>query len=226
MYTLYFGNCNYSSWSLRAWLLLRHFEIDFTAHQVEVLGQGPNARHRGYSANGLVPCLHVDGFPIWDTLAIAEFLAERHAGLWPRNELARARARSVSCEMHSGFTALRGAMPMNIKLRLNGAELPVDVQADVDRVAEIWADARAEFGEAVGGPYLFGSFCVADAMFAPVVWRFNAYNVALPPVAAAYRDTMLAHPGMKAWERLALAERQAFAHYDALAERFGGSREA
>ncbi|MCB1918084.1 MAG: glutathione S-transferase family protein [Rhodocyclaceae bacterium] len=225
MYTLYFGNCNYSSWSLRPWLLMRHFAIPFTERQVEVLGQGPNERHRGYSPNGLVPCLHVDGFEVWDTLAIAEFLAERHAGLWPGDDLARARARSISCEMHAGFTALRGAMPMNIKLRLSGAELPADVQADVDRVAEIWAGTRERFGGIAAGPYLFGAFSIADAMFAPVVWRFHAYNVALPAAAAAYRDVMLAHSGMRTWERMALAETQAFPHYDALAERFGGPRE-
>ena len=223
MYTLYFGNKNYSSWSLRPWLLMRHFEIAFTEHQVEVSGRGAHDGHRAYSANGLVPCLHVGDFQIWDTLAIAEFLAERHAGLWPSDEFARARARSVACEMHSGFGALRSAMPMNIKLRLKGAPLSAEVQADVDRIVAIWSESRAEFS-GDRGPWLFGEFSIADAMFAPVVWRFHIYNVALPPAAAAYRDAMLAHPAMQAWAADALAESIALPTYDALAERWGGPR--
>ncbi len=223
MYTLYFGNMNYSSWSLRPWVLMRHFDIPFASRKVTVDGTGPNERHRDYSANGLVPCLHVDGFQIWDTLAIAEFLAERHDGLWPRDALARARARSVACEMHSGYTAVRGAMPMNIKLRLHGAPLAADVQADVDRIAQVWTECRAQFG-AEGGPFLFGAFSIADAMFAPVVWRFHTFNVSLPPVAAAYRDAMLAHPAMQAWEAGALAETIAMPAYDAVADAWGGPR--
>ena len=223
MYTLYFGNMNYSSWSLRPWVLMKHFGIAFDARQVAVSGRGPNDDHRAYSANGLVPCLHVDGFPIWESLAIAECLAERHAGLWPSDPLARARARSVANEMHAGFGALRNAMPMNIKLRLKGAPLAAEVQADVDRIVQIWTDARAQFG-ATGGPYLFGAFGIADAMFAPVVWRFHTYNVPLPPVAAAYRDAMLAHPAMREWEALALAETTALPAYDALGEAWGGAR--
>ncbi|KAA3652322.1 MAG: glutathione S-transferase family protein [Proteobacteria bacterium] len=223
MYALYFGNKNYSSWSLRPWVLMKHFGIPFEAHQVEVSGKGAHAGHRAYSANGLVPCLHVDGFQVWDTLAIAEFLAERHPGLWPTDPLARARARSVSAEMHSGFGALRTAMPMNIKLRLKGKTPSAEVQADIDRVAEIWTQARTAFaGDA--GPYLFGEFSIADAMYAPVVMRFVTYNVALPPVAAAYRDAMLAHPAMREWIEGAQAETVALAGYDGVAEAYGGAR--
>ncbi|QID19331.1 glutathione S-transferase family protein [Nitrogeniibacter mangrovi] len=221
-YTLYFGNMNYSSWSLRAWLLMTHFGIPFEARQVQVSGIGPNDSHRAYSPNGLVPCLHVDGFPVWETLAIAETLAERHPGLWPADALARARARSVSAEMHAGFGALRGAMPMNIKLRLQGAPLAPEVQADVDRVVQIWCECRAQFG--AGDDGLFGGFSIADAMFAPVVWRFHTYNVPLPPAAAAYRDAMLALPAMRAWEAGALAETVSLAECDALAGRWGGVR--
>ncbi|MBT0961205.1 glutathione S-transferase family protein [Denitromonas iodatirespirans] len=223
MYTLYFGNKNYSSWSLRPWLLLKHFEIPFEEHQVQVSGKGAHAAHRAYSANGLVPCLHVDGFQVWDTLAIAEFLAERHPGLWPDDALARARARSVSCEMHSGFGAVRSAMPMNIKLRLKGKTPSAEVQADIDRIVAIWTEARTQFA-GDGGPWLFGRFSVADAMFAPVVQRFATYNVELPPVAAAYRDAMLAHPAMVAWADAALAETVALPAYDAVADSYGGPR--
>ncbi|MCB1908984.1 MAG: glutathione S-transferase [Rhodocyclaceae bacterium] len=223
MYRLYFGNRNYSSWSLRPWLLMKHFAIEFEEREVEVRGQGPNERHRAYSANGLVPCLHVDGFQVWDTLAIAEFLAERHAGLWPDDPIARARARSISAEMHSGFFALRGAMPMNIKLRLRGTVPDPEVAADIARIVDLWADAQSQFGNAAA-PWLFGSFSIADAMFAPVVWRFNTYNVALPDAARAYRDAMLDHRAMREWEAAALAERAALPAYDGLADAFGGPR--
>lgn len=223
MYALYFGNMNYSSWSLRPWLLMRHFAIPFEPHRVQVRGSGPNDGHRGYSANGLVPCLHVDGFQVWETLAIAEFLAERHAGLWPADEMTRARARSVSNEMHAGFGALRSAMPMNIKLRLKGKPADAQLQVDIDRVAEIWIDAREQFG-GDRGPWLFGDFSIADAMFAPVVWRFHTYNVPLPEAGAAYRDAMLAHPAMREWEASALAETDVRAQLDALASAYGGTR--
>ena len=223
MYALYFGNMNYSSWSLRPWLLMRHFDIPFEPHRVQVLGVGVHDKHRGYSANGLVPCLHVDGFQIWETLAIAEFLAERYAGLWPDDEMTRARARSVASEMHGGFGALRGAMPMNIKLRLKGKPANTQVQTDIDRVAAIWTEAREKFA-GDRGPWLFGDFSIADAMFAPVVWRFNTYNVDLPPVAAAYRDAMLAHPGMREWEAGALAETDVLPDCDAIASEYGGAR--
>ena len=131
MYQLYFGNKNYSSWSLRPWVLLKHFNIPFQEHMVSVAGRGAGDMLRGYSANGLVPCLHDDGFQVWDTLAIAEYLAERHTGLWPADPIARARARCISAEMHSGFGHVRGAMPMNIKMTLQGAELPTEVAEDV-----------------------------------------------------------------------------------------------
>lgn len=226
MLTLYIGNKNYSSWSLRPWLLLKHFGIAFTEQLVSVAGRGASDLHRGYSANGLVPCLHVDGFQIWDTLAIAEFLAESNPGLnlWPRDRWARARARSISAEMHSGFGNLRSKCGMNIKMRLKGGPVSEAVQADIDRIVTAWSDARA-MPSSQGGPYLFGDFSVADAMFAPVVWRFFTYNIPLPAVAEQYVQTMLAHPAMREWEQAALQETVALGHYDdaALAD-FGGPR--
>jgi glutathione S-transferase len=226
MYTLYIGNKNYSSWSLRPWVLMQHFGIDFKEQLVSVAGRGASEMHRGYSANGLVPCLHVDDFQVWDTLAIAEYLAEAHPDkhLWPTDKWARARARSISAEMHSGFGALRSALGMNIKMRLKGATPSPEVAADIARICAVWEEARAKFAKG-DGPYLFGDFSVADAMFAPVIWRFFSYNVALPPVAQAYVNAMLAHPAMKAWEADALAETTALAHYDAAAlGNFGGLR--
>ncbi|MBS1174594.1 MAG: yfcF 1 [Burkholderiaceae bacterium] len=225
---LYIGNKNYSSWSLRPWLLMKHFDIPFTEHVVGVAGRGANDLHHGYSKNGLVPCLHIEnGFQIWDTLAIAEYLAETYPEkhLYPIDKFARARARSISAEMHSGFANLRGAMGMNIKMRLKGAEPSVEVTKDIQRVVEIWTDARCEFGQTTGKPYLFGGFSVADAMFAPVIWRFFSYNVALEGEAKAYLETMLAHPLMQAWEQSALAETVALAHYDdAALANYGGLR--
>jgi len=222
MYELYIGNKNYSSWSLRPWLLLRHFGISFVERNVQVAGRGAHAGHRRYSDNGLVPCLHHDDFRVWDSLAIAEYLAERHPGLWPDDPQARARARCVSAEMHSGFAPLRQAMPMNVKLRLRGRAAEPEVQANIDRIVEIWSEARNDFAGAEGS-WLYGRFSIADAMFAPVVWRFHAYAVPLPEVAAGYRDAMLAHPEMRAWEAGALAETVALP-YDAIAGEYGGPR--
>ena len=231
MFTLYIGNKNYSSWSLRPWILMKHFGLPFTEKVVSVAGRGAGDMHRGYSANGLVPCLHANEFQVWDTLAIAEFLAETHPDkhLWPEDVWARARARSVSAEMHSGFGALRSALGMNIKMRLKGAELDDAIQADIKRIAQIWEEARNQFAAkapaTAQGPYLFGAFSIADAMFAPVIWRFFSYNVSLPPVAQAYVDTMLAHPAMKEWEAAALQETVALAHYDdAAMAKFGPKR--
>lgn len=222
MYELYIGNKNYSSWSLRPWLLLRHCGIPFVERNVQLSGSGAQAAHRPYSDNGLVPCLHDGDFRVWDSLAIAEYLAERHPGLWPDDPRARARARCVSAEMHSGFAKMRQALPMNIKLRLRGRAAEPEVQADIERIVEIWDEARSRFA-GDGGPWLFGRFSVADAMYAPVVWRFHTYAVPLPEIAARYRDAMLAHPEMRAWEAGALAETVAMP-YDALAGEYGGPR--
>ena len=223
MLVLYIGNKNYSSWSLRPWLLLKHFGIPFTEHLVSVAGRDYNPALKPLAGNARVPCLHEDGFQIWESLAIAETLAERYPQMWPADSRARARARSISAEMHAGFAQLRTAMLMNLKLKLKGKPATPEVQRDIDRVAEIWEEARTQFATA-GGPWLFGAFSVADAMFAPIVWRFHVYNVALPPVAAAYRDAMLAHPAMQEWYAAGLLETEAHAHYDRLADEYGGMR--
>ena len=220
---LYIGNKNYSSWSLRPWLLLKHLDIPFTEHMVSVAGRDYNPALLPIAANARVPCLHVDGFQIWESLAIAEYLAEQHPELWPVDPKARARARSISAEMHSGFVNLRKAMPMNLKFKLKGKLADAAVQRDIDRIVEIWTEARTRFATP-DGPYLFGAFSVADGMYAPIVWRFHIYNVPLPPVAAAYREALLAHPAMREWYAAALQETEAHAHYDDLAMEYGGSR--
>ena len=223
MLELYIGNKNYSSWSLRAWLLLKHFGIPFTEHLVSVAGRDYNPALKAVAGNARVPCLHVDGFPIWESIAIAEYLAESHPAMWPADALARARARSISAEMHAGFANLRTAMPMNLKLELQGKPATPEVQRDIDRIVEIWTEARTRFAKG-DGPYLFGDFTIADAMYAPVVWRLHIYNVPLPPLAAAYSAAMRGHPAMIEWYVAALRESEAHAHYDDLAAEYGGPR--
>lgn len=224
---LYIGNKNYSSWSLRPWLLLKHLGIPFTEHMVSVAGRDYNPALRPIAGNARVPCLHVDGFQIWDSLAIAEYLADQHPQLWPADVRARARARSISAEMHSGFVNLRKAMPMNLKFKLKGKPADAAVQRDIDRIIEIWLEARTQLATPngkPGGPWLFGTFSVADGMYAPIAWRFHIYNVPLPPIAAEYRDTLLAHPAIQEWYDAALKETEAHAHYDDLAKEHGGAR--
>lgn len=224
MYDLYIGNKNYSSWSLRAWLLMKHFGLPFTEHMVSVAGRDYNPALKPIAGNARAPSLHDDDLQIWESIAIAEYLAEIHPEMWPSDRKARARARSISAEMHAGFAKLRTAMPMNLKLRLKGKDsLPPDVQRDVDRIVEIWEEARTKFSGG-DGPYLFGKFSIADAMYAPIVWRLHIYNVPLSPVAAAYRDAMLAHPAMVEWYAAALKETEAHAHFDNLAGEYGGPR--
>jgi glutathione S-transferase len=223
MFDLYIGNKNYSSWSLRPWLLMKHFGIPFAEHIVSVAGRDYNAALKPLAGNARVPCLHDDGFQVWESIAIAEYLAERYPTMWPADTKARARARSISAEMHAGFINLRTAMPMNLKFTLKGKAPTPAVQRDIDRVIEIWEEARTQFAKG-DAPYLFGDFSVADAMFAPVVWRLHIYNVPLSPTAAAYSEVMRSHPAMREWYAAGIRESEAHAHYDALADEYGGPR--
>ncbi|WP_420994056.1 glutathione S-transferase family protein [Cupriavidus sp. 30B13] len=204
---LVIGNKNYSSWSLRPWLLMRQAGIAFEEINVRLSTPEFDALVARHSPAGKVPVL-VDGdLAVWDTLSIAEYLAERFPDkqLWPAERSARALARSVCAEMHAGFGNLRSQMPMNVTAVLPGLGWNVAVQRDVDRIAAIWTDLRARFG--AGGPFLFGAFTVADAYFAPVVSRFATYGTHLPDEAKRYADFILALPTMQAWIADAREER-------------------
>ncbi|WAI84316.1 MULTISPECIES: glutathione S-transferase family protein [Achromobacter] len=206
MYTLIIGNKNYSSWSLRPWLALRATGIAFTEQKLGFFTEEFSRKVGAVSPAGLVPVLLDDDFAVWDSLAICEYVAERHpdAGLWPKDAKARARARSLVAQMHSGFGAMRNALPMNIEAHLPGIKLPEAAQQDISRLQAIWHDTRAEFGQ--GGPFLFGAFSIADAFFAPVVSRFTTYGIAAAGAVRDYMDAVLALPAMQDWMRDARAE--------------------
>jgi glutathione S-transferase len=205
VYTLYTGNRNYSSWSLRGWLAVKLSGAPFREVMVSLRGEGsPDPANRAFSPSGRVPCLHDGEVVVWDSLAIAEYLAERHPGMWPQDPVARAFARSISCEMHSGFAHLRGGMTMCIREEVDVRPWSPGLAADVARVIEIWGEARRRFG--AGGPYLAGAFSLADAFYAPVAFRFRTYGVAPDGAAGAYLDALTAHPWLREWAAAARAE--------------------
>jgi len=203
VYTLYIGNKNYSSWSLRGWLAAKHSGAPFREVAVQLSGVY-NLEWRKFSPTARVPALHDGDVVVWDSLAIAEYLAERHAGMWPVDPVARAHARSIACEMHSGFSHLRNDMTMCIKERVDVRPWSPGLAADIVRVAEIWTGARQRFGK--DGPYLMGAFTLADVFYAPVAFRFRTYGVLLDGTAAAYLEALAAHPFLQEWEAAARAE--------------------
>jgi len=199
---LVIGNKNYSSWSMRPWVLLKQAQIPFEEVQLKFEEAGGKLGVAGiqkYSAAGKVPVLLIDGEPVWDTLAICETAAELFPkkNLWPEDELARRVARSACAEMHSGFQALRSRMPMNIRSRYPGKGMTPESRKDIDRVVALWTGCRERFGGS--GTLLFGRFSVADAFFAPVVMRFHAYAVPLPRVAQEYCETVQALAAVREW---------------------------
>ena len=201
---LVIGNKNYSTWSLRAWLLLAEAHIDFEEERLALDTEDFLRTVAQYSPVCRVPVLILDGQAIWDTMAIAETVAERWPDkkLWPTDANARAHARSISAEMHSGFSVLREAMPMNCRAMGRKVALPDDLTADIDRVIGIWSDCHRKYQS--GGDWLFGEFSVADAMYAPVVLRFRTYGINLPQSATAYPRRLLQCDALQDW--LAAAE--------------------
>jgi glutathione S-transferase len=203
MYQLYIGNKNYSSWSLRPWVLMSELAIAFEEHLVPFDPGSSWEKFRAFSPTGRVPCL-VDGDTVvWDSLAITEYLAERHPAVWPRDPRARAWARCAAAEMHSGFSALRNACSMNCALRVRMHEISPALQRDIDRLDELWSEGLERFG----GPLLVGeAFTAADAFFAPVAFRIQTYGLGLGQPAADYAQRLLSLPSMQQWKRAALLE--------------------
>jgi glutathione S-transferase len=195
---------NYSSWSLRGWLLCRLAGLEFTETVVPSDDPSTRAELLLLSPSFLVPCLRHDGATVWDTLAIAEYLAEINpqAGLFPEDRVARAHCRSISGEMHSGFSNLRSALPMNLKAHYKGFKVWAGATADIERITTIWRECLDTYK----GPFLFGKASVADAMYAPVCTRFKTYDVALDPVSQAYCDRILNLPAMQEWTKAAQLE--------------------
>ena len=202
--TLTISSKNYSSWSMRGWLLCKLAGIDFEEQVMPVDDPSTRAELLQLSPSFLVPCLTHDGIKVWDTLAIAEYLAETrpNAGLLPTSPAARAHCRAVSGEMHAGFYNLRSALPMNLRAHHQGFKIFAGAQADIDRVCTIWRECLKRYG----GPYLFGEISMADAMYAPVCTRFLTYDVKLDPMCAAYCRAIMEWPAMAQWLSDALAE--------------------
>ena len=212
--TLVIGQKNYSSWSLRPWLLLRQAGIPFREHYLPIGGPQWHAEITQRSPSGRVPVLEHGGIRVWDSLAICEYLAERfpEKRLWPDDTATRAEARSISAEMHSGFQALRQNMFMNIRRSRPGVGRTPETLQDIERIVAIWNSCRARFG--AGGPFLFGRFSIADAMYAPVALRFRTYAVNPDGAAGDYAATLLALPAMQEWMTAAHTETERLDYYE------------
>jgi glutathione S-transferase len=203
MYELVMANKNYSSWSLRPWVLMKARGIAFTEKLIPFPGSDSYATYRPHTPSGRVPCLVDNGQPVWDSLAIVEYLAERHPGVWPQDALARAWSRSAAAEMHSSFQTLRDVCPMNCGVRVTLRERPPMLERDIARIGELWNEGLTRFG----GPYLAGAeFTGADAFFAPVVFRAQSFGLDFGGQADAYVQRMLAEPAMLQWYEAALVE--------------------
>jgi len=212
MYDLYIGNKNYSSWSLRPWVLMRELDIPFRENLVPFGGSKNPDAFRGFSPSGKVPCLVDGGTTVWDSLAITEYVAERHPGVWPADAVARAWARSATAEMHSGFQAMRNICGMNCGLRIRLHAVEAALERDLRRLEALWADGLARFG----GPFLAGGrFSAVDAFFAPVAMRIQTYDPPLGAEARAYAARLRDLPAMKQWYQAALAETWRDAEHEA-----------
>lgn len=203
--TLVLGTKRYSTWSLRPWLAARMAGVAFDEVVITLRQPETKAEILKHSPSGKVPCLIHGALTLWDSLAICEYLAELHPALWPEGREARAVARSVAAEMHSGFPNLRNACSMDMGAETPMAEVPPDVLAEVERIRAVWADCRARFGAKAGGPFLFGRFSIADAMYAPVVSRFTTYALPQDDVSRAYCAAIWSLPAMQEWKRAACA---------------------
>jgi glutathione S-transferase len=196
MYTLYIGNKNYSSWSLRAWVLMKTAGIAFREERIGLYQPDSRQRLLAVSPAGRVPVLRDGEALVWDSLAIAEYLAERHPGLWPADATTRAWARCASAEMHSGFSRLRDELGMNVRLRMKKTPSSA-VAAEIERIVALWSEGRARFGGS--GDFLCGAFGIVDAFWCPVAFRFQTYGVMLEDAANRYQRALLNLPAMRQW---------------------------
>lgn len=203
MYTLVIANKNYSSWSLRPWVLLRTLRIEFEERLIPFGESGSAALFKSLSPTARVPCLHDGDWRVWDSLAIVEYLAERHAGVWPADSQARAWARSAAAEMHSGFQALRNECSVSCGQRVVLRTRSKALESDLHRISVVWQDGLSRFG----GPFLAGKqFTAVDAFFAPVAYRFQTYGIELGGVCDEYAARLRALPAMQEWYEAALIE--------------------
>lgn len=204
MYELFIANKNYSSWSLRPWVLMTELGIPFQERVMPFREGGSYDAFRKFSPTGKVPCLKDGDAVVWDSYAIAEYLAERHPGVWPADTKARAWARSAAAEMHSGFVPLRDACSMSCGVRIRLHRITDAVARDVARISELWNEGLKRFG----GPFLAGNaFTAVDAFYAPVAFRVQTYGLKVDGAAGAYAKLLLALPSMQTWYKAALAER-------------------
>lgn len=212
--TLVIANKNYSSWSLRPWILMRHFGIAFDEITVPLGQDFTRAELLRYSPTGKCPVLRDGDVIVWDSLAIIEYIAELHPqmAIWPASRAARAQARSLAAEMHSGFMGVRALLPMNMRRPVRKRDLTPEAALDVARLEQAFAQARADFAQ--GGAFLFGDFSAADAMFAPIVNRLHVYDVAVGPQTRAYMDAMRVLPSWREWSAGAETEDWAIEKYE------------
>jgi len=205
--TLFIGNKNYSSWSLRPWMLMKHLGLEFNEQVIPL--DTPQFKEQVAKVGGpagRVPVLKHGALVVWDSLAICEYIAELTGKGWPKDQTARAFARCVCAEMHSGFASLRAEWPFNARARNRRPALTPSLEADVDRIDEIWIDCRRQFGEGHGGPWLFGDYTIADAMYAPVVLRFNTYRAQVSDTARWYMAAVLEDAALQDWVQAAQKE--------------------
>jgi len=206
--TLIIGNKNYSSWSLRPWIFMKQFNMEFEEIRIPLFTDSTGQQLASYFSNYKVPVLRDDDFVVWDTLSIMEYVSENYLEFrgWPEDVKARAVARSISAEMHSSFFAIRGALPMNCRKQFENFNISAEVNTDIQRIKDIWYKCRTEYG--ANGDWLFGEYSIADAMFAPIVHRFNGYGVALNELENAYVQTTLNSPPMIDWVEAGKQEKE------------------
>lgn len=196
---LIIGNKNYSSWSLRAWLLIAASDLPFDEVRIALSTTNTSAEIARHTKAGKVPVLHDGDLVIWDSLAICEYISEQYLNGkgWPAEKKARAEARSCCAEMHSGFFTLRGSLPMNCRAKNRSVASTAELQKEISRIDRLWSEMRGKYGKQ--GPWLFGEFSIADCMFAPVVFRFATYNIEVSKSSKEYMQTVLQHPKIQLW---------------------------